>query len=127
MDILYISPKAQKELSLYCDEKLVTEVINHFTTKGTIVANYDDTKRCLWIVTDYIQEDTIERKKKLSVILSLAAVCGCGIIQIGNRQALGDVNVLCMLKDLKYISEEDFDYFVEAFFNFSQGKGVKFT
>ena len=126
MDILYISPETKEKLYCYCDENLVTKVLNHFATKGIIVSqNNDKSPNRTWIVSDYLKEDTIERKKKLAVILSLAAIAG--IIQIDDRQEMGNVNVLCMLKKLNYISEEDFEYFVEAFFKFSQGNGVKFT
>ena len=79
----------------------------------------------MWIITDYITNNTINCRNKLSVILSFAS--NGGTVQINDRQEFGDVNVLCMLKELSYISEEDFDYFVEAFFRFSQGKGVKFS
>lgn len=40
---------------------------------------------------------------------------------------MGDVEVLNMLRDTKNISDEDFDYFIDAFYNFSNGNGVKFT
>ena len=48
-------------------------------------------------------------------------------MQIGERIEQGDVNVLNMLRDSDNISEEDYDFFIEAFYNFSQGNGVKFT
>ncbi len=39
----------------------------------------------------------------------------------------GDINVLNMLKDNSFVSDEEFEYYLESFYNFSQGKGVKFT
>lgn len=125
MDILYISPKTKQELSQYCETELVTEVLDHFATKGTIVTKKNAAfPNRTWIITDYIKDDTLEPKRKLAVILSLAAIAG--IIQINDRQEFGNVKVLCMLKELNYISETEFDYFVEAFYNFSQGNGVRF-
>lgn len=78
-----------------------------------------------WIITDYISNNTINSRNKIAVILSLGAIGG--VIQINNRQETGDVNVLNMLKEFAYISAEDYDYFIEAFYNFSQGNGVKFS
>lgn len=67
----------------------------------------------------------LSSEKKISVILSFAAIGG--FVQIGERMEQGDVNVLNMLRDSDKISEEDFDFFIEAFYNFSQGNGVRFT
>ena len=126
MDILYLSPKASRELTQYCESELVLRVLEHFAINGKIIEKKDNERPSRWwIISDYISNHTIDSRDKLAVILSLASIGG--IIQINNRQEVGDVNVLCMLKDFAYISEEDFDYFVEAFFNFSQGNGVKFS
>ena len=125
MDILYISPYTKDKLLEVCETKLVEKVIDHFQQVGKIVEtedNFEPSSRS-WIITDYVSNDTINSRNKIAVILSFARIGG--IVQINNRQELGDVNVLCMLKD--YISEEDFDYFVEAFYNFSRGNGVKFS
>lgn len=125
MDILYLSPQASHELTQYCESELLLSVLEHFANNGKIVEmkNEEQPSRW-WIITDYITNNTIDYRNKLSVILSLARIGG--IIQINNRQEVGDVNVLSMLKELAYISEDDYNYFVEAFFNFSQGKVVKF-
>lgn len=125
MDILYLSPQASHELTQYCESELILFVLEHFSINGKIIEKKDDEQPSRWwIITDYITNKTIDYRNKLSVILSFARIGG--IIQINNRQEFGDVNVLCMLKELAYITEDDFDYFVEAFFNFSRGKGVKF-
>lgn len=125
MDILYISQQAKKALGQYCDEELLNFVITHFVGNGNLIEMQDhNPTSCRWIITDYITNHTIDSRNKLSVILSMAAT---GVtIQIGDRQEFGDVNVLYMLKELYYITDEDFDYFVEAFCNFSRGEGVKF-
>lgn len=125
MDILYLSPQASHELTQYCESELLLSVLEHFANNGKLVEKKNEEQPSRWwIITDYITNNTIDYRNKLSVILSLARIGG--IIQINNRQEVGDANVLCMLKELAYISEDDFNYFVEAFFNFSQGKGVKF-
>lgn len=126
MDILYISPQASHELTVFCEPSLIVEVLEHFGEGGKIIATEQggDKPSRLWIITDYISNHTIASKKKLAVILSFAAIGG--VIQIQDRQEFGNVRVLCMLKDLYYISEDDFDYFVDAFFNFSNGKCIKF-
>lgn len=126
MDILYISPQTARELTMYCESDLLIEVMGHFAQNAKVIEKDNETHPSRWwIVTDYISNQTIESRKKLAVILSFARIGG--FVQIGERQELGDVNVLCMLRDLHYISDADFDYFVEAFFNFSQGNGVKFS
>jgi hypothetical protein len=125
MDILYLSAQTSHELTRYCENELILQVLEHFALNGKIIEEQDNKRHsCLWIITDYITNNTINCRNKLSVILSFASN---GTVQINDRQEFGDVNVLCMLKELSYISEEDFDYFVEAFFRFSQGKGVKFS
>lgn len=126
MDILYISPQTGAELTQYCESDLLVEVMEHFANNGRVIKkNNGETPSRWWIITDYISNHTIDNRKKLAVILSFAGIGG--IVQIGDRQEIGDVNVLCMLKDLYYIADEDFNYFVEAFYNFSQGNGVKFS
>lgn len=126
MDILYITPKTGIELTQYCESDLLIQVLEHFASNGKVIAKNDDEKPSRWwIITDYISNNTIDSKNKLAVILSLAAIGG--IVQIDERQEIGDVNVLNMLKELSCVSDEDYDFFIEAFFNFSQGKGVKFS
>lgn len=126
MDVLYLSPKASHALTQYCERELILHVLEDFAINGKIIETQDNEQPSrLWIITDYITNNTINYRNKLAVILSFASYAGT--VQINNRQELGNVNVLCMLKELAYISEDDFDYFVEAFYNFSLGKGVKFS
>ena len=127
MDILYISPYTKDKLLEVCETELVEKVLDHFQKVGKIVEkedNFEPSSRS-WIITDYISDKSINEREKLSVILAFANADG--YVQINERTEHGDVNVLCMLKELKYISEDVFDYFVEAFFNFSRGNGVKFS
>ncbi len=126
MDILFISPKTGMELTQYCESELLIEVMEHFANNGNIVEKKDsEHPNRWWVITDFISNNTIDNRKKFSVILSFAAIGG--FIQVGERKEFGDVNVLNMLKELYYISDNDYDFFVEAFYNFSQGKGVKFS
>lgn len=126
MDTLYISPSAEYELTKYCESNLLVEVMEHFAANAVIITRDSDSQPSRWwVITDYIKDNTIDCRKKLSVILSFAAIGG--FVQIGDRMAVGDVNVLCMLKETSNISEENFDFFIDAFFNFSQGNGVKFS
>lgn len=126
MDILFISPKTGRELTQYCESELLIEVMEHFANNGNIVEKKDsEHPNRWWVITDFISNNTIDNRKKFSVILSFAAIGG--FIQVGERKEFGDVNVLNMLKELYYISDNDYDFFVEAFYNFSQGKGVKFS
>lgn len=132
MDTLFISNKTRKRLLKYCSEALITEVLEDFAKKGEIVVNDTFEKPVrgfltadYWVITDYIKDDTIEYRKKVAVILSFAATGA--FIHLGDESALCDVNTLLMLKETGNISEEDFDYFVEAFFNFAMDEGVKFV
>lgn len=126
MDILYISPSTSQELTRYCDDNLIAEVTGHFAKNAKVMEKDNNTHPSRWwVVTDYITDETTEFRKKASVILSFAAIGG--FVQIGDRIEQGDVNVLNMLRDTKNISDEDFDFFVDAFYNFSHGNGVKFT
>ena len=126
MDILYISPQSINEITRYCKKELVISVINHFAQNGKIIENKNQTHpNRWWIITDYIKNSTIASRKKLSVILSLAAIGG--IIQTGVRQETGDVNVLNMLHKLSYISESDYQYFIDSFYEISQGRDLKFS
>ena len=126
MDILYITPSAAHELTKYCESELLIKVTEHFAKNAVIIAKDNNSRPSKWWdITDYIKDDSIAYRKKMSVILSFAAIGG--FVTIGDMTKMGDVDVLNMLRDTKNISEEDFDYFIEAFYNFSQGNGVKFT
>lgn len=126
MDILYLSPQSSHELTQYCESNLILSVLGHFTSNGKIIEKKNEEQPSRWwIITDYISNNTINSRNKIAVILSLGAIGG--VIQINNRQETGDVNVLNMLKEFAYISDEDYNYFIEAFYNFSQGNGVKFS
>lgn len=126
MDILYITPSAARELTNYCESDLLIEVTEHFAKNAVIIAKDNSSKPSKWWdITNYIKDDSIAYRKKISVILSFAAIGG--FITIGNETKMGDVEVLNMLRDTKNISDEDFDFFVDAFYNFSKGIGVKFT
>ena len=126
MDILYLTNQTKEELLKYCEQSLIDYVFNDFSLTGKIINNSDGEKTSRWwIITDYVTTNRIEAGKKFAVILSLAAIAG--FVQIGDRCEHGNVNVICMFQQLGFISEEDFDYFTEHFFNYSQGKQEKFS
>lgn len=126
MDLLYISPQAAKELTNYCDGNLLKEVTEHFARNAKVYEKDNNSHPSRWwVITDYINDNTIDYRKKMAVILSFAAIGG--FITIGDKTDMGDVNVLNILKSAKNISDSDYDYFIKAFYDFSQGKGVKFT
>ena len=126
MDILYLTNQTKEELLKYCEQSLIDYVFNDFSLTGKIINKSDGEKPSRWwIITDYVTTNRIEAGKKFAVILSLAAIAG--FVQIGDRCERGDVNVICMFQQLGFISEEDFDYFTEHFFNYSQGKQEKFS
>lgn len=126
MDILYLTNQTKEELLKYCEQSLIDYVFNDFSLTGKIINNSDGEKPSRWwIITDYVTTNRIEAGKKFAVILSLAAIAG--FVQIGDRCERGDVNVICMFQQLGFISEEDFDYFTEHFFNYSQGKRERFS
>ena len=126
MDILYITPSAAHELTNYCDSDLLIEVTEHFARNALIIAKDNDSRPPKWWnITDYIKDDSIAFRKKMAVILSFAAIGG--FVTIEDMTKMGDVEVLNMLRDTKNISDEDFDFFIDAFYNFSKGNGVKFT
>ena len=126
MDILYISNEVSKKLAQYCDDNLLVKVIEHFAKNGKIVYKDNNGQPSRWwVVTDFIKDGTINQRQKVAVILSFAALDG--FVQIEDRMERGNVNTLCMLKETGNISDEDFDFFVDAFFQFSNNNGVKFT
>lgn len=126
MDVLYLSQETANKLTKYCESCLIKEVLGHFAKNAKIVEKDNDSHPSqLWNITEYINDDTIEYRKKVSVILSFAALAG--FVQIGDRMEQGDVNTLIMLKECNRISEEDLEYFIDAFYDFSRGEGRKFT
>ena len=126
MDLLYITPSSAHELTNYCESNLLNEVMEDFLKNAEIIVKDNNSNPSRWwIITDYITDDTIPYRKKMSVVLSFAAIGG--FITIGDATKIGDVEVLNMLKETNNISEEDYDYFIEAFYNFSQGNGIKFA
>ena len=126
MDLLYISPNTVLELTNYCEGELLSLVINDFMKNGTIILkrNHERPSRW-WTITDFIRNSNIESKKILSVILSFAYIGG--IVQIDNEKITGNVKLNILLKDLHLISEEDYIYFINAFYYISKGEGVKFS
>ena len=126
MDILYISPKAGNDLTKYCESSLLIEVLEHFAKNAIIIAKDNNSHPSRWwVITDYINDETIDLRKKISVILAFAAIGG--FVQIGDRIEQGNVNTLNMFRDGQYVSGEDYDFFIETFYNFSRGEGVKFS
>lgn len=126
MDTLFISPKTEQELSKYCESNLLITVFDYFKNKGKVISKNDnETPSRWWIITDFLNNKGINNRNKYAVILSMGAIGG--VIQIGEQQLTGDVKILCFLKEHNYIEAEDFEYFIDAFYLFSKGQGLKFN
>lgn len=123
MDILYITDKTKQELLNYCEQSLIDYVLEDFSRIGKIIEKGMPSK--YWMIDNYVSDCTIDNKCKYAVILSLAAIGG--FIQINEMQYFGDVKVLCTLKEMNLISEDELSWFTDAFFGMSQGKPYKFS
>ncbi len=126
MDILYFSTEVYYELTKYCSIALIIKVLSCFGNCA-IIRNQDDGNKPSrwWTITNFIKDDSIMQREKLSVILSFAAIGG--VVSIEDRMETGDVNVLNMLKDTKNVSDEDYNYFIDCFWNFSHNCGKVFS
>lgn len=126
MDLLYITQQTKEELLQFCEQSLIDYVLNDFQRIGKIIVkeNYEKPSRW-WIITDYICDNVIDKRKKLSVIMSLAVIKG--FIQIDEQKVFGYTKTLLMLKEKQCISEEDLNYFEEWFCNYQDEQIVKFS
>ncbi len=125
-DILYITEFTIRKMYELCDVDLVKKTLCHFHQVGEIVIKNDNEKPSKWwIITNYITNNTIEERHLLSVILSFAHVGG--YIQINERIELGYEKVLEMLKGMYYISDYEYDYFLEIYSKLKNGEKIKFT
>ena len=125
MDILYITDETKQELLNYCEQSLIDYVFDDFRRIGKIIERTAGMPSKWWVIDDFVCDKTIEDRCKYAVILSLAAIGG--FIQINGMQYVGDVKVLNKLKEQHVISEEDFDWLVEMFFDISNDKLLKFS
>ena len=125
-DILYITEQTIKDLYKLCEINLVSSVLNHFHQNGGIIIKKDNEKPSrFWDITNYITNNVLKERHKLSVILSFAYIGG--FIQINEQKALGYENVLRMLKEMFYLSDEEHEYFLDKYSSLKRGEKVKFT
>ena len=124
-EILYISTPQIKSVLDYCEIDLLFQIMEDFHKDHPIVYRERRPPLATWVISAYIDRIPIdERRNFLSVLLSFAAVNG--IIQYKEVNYQGDVNLLKALSDNGDISNSDFEYFNQAFYNFSHGKGERF-
>ena len=124
-EILYISTSQIKSVLDYCEIDLLLQILEDFHKEHPIVFRESRPPLATWVISAYIDRIPIEERRNfLSVLLSFAAVNG--IIQYKEVNYQGDVNLLKALSDNGDISNSDFEYFNQAFYNFSQGKGERF-
>ena len=125
-DILYISNYIKENLLKYCTEDLINYVLEDFGRNHEIVERNEKPPFATWVIDNYINERPINNRRKiLAVILSFAALDG--VVRLRGINCQGDVPLLCALRDNRLISEEDREFFIASFFNFSQGRGNRFT
>lgn len=125
-DILYISNEIKECLLEYCTEDLLNFVFEDFGRNHEIVERDERPPMATWVIDNYINEHPInDRKKILAVILSFAAIHG--VVQLRGNNYQGDAVLLSALRDNGLISEEEEEFFIASFFDFSQGRNIKFT
>lgn len=127
MDILYIATEVKQQMLKYCEQELIDFVFDDFIEQGGKIITKEDGQHPSrwWVITDYINSTSIEKKQKLAVILSFSAVAG--IIQIDDNKYCGDVNFLLFLNDHRLINEKEFEQYLEFFFEVRQGKDLKIS
>lgn len=120
-DILFLSDENIVKMEKYCTRELIDSVINHFERSGGIVIRnpLSDRPQMSWIITNYLSDESNRNRDVYSVVLSLAAIAG--IITIGDYQNFGNVAVSNYLRSINYISEEDWQFFLNEFANHSDG------
>lgn len=118
-DILYLSDTNIVRMERYCTRELIESVISDFEESGGIVIRNpaDDKPKMSWIITNFLSNESNRNRNVYSVVLSLAAIAG--LIVIGNYENFGNVSVLNHLRLIKYISEEDWQFFLDEFANHS--------
>lgn len=117
----------KEKMCEYCSQELIDWVFNDFINQGgKIIYEENDQKPSRWwIITDYVNNTTIDKIKKLAVILSFGATGG--FVQIEQETQLGDAPIVLMLKNRSLINEDELSMFVEFFYDKSHGSSKKFT
>lgn len=118
-DILYLSDENIVRMEKYCTRELIESVIKDFEDKGGVVIRnpVGDKPKMSWVITNYLTDESNRNLPVYAVVLSLAAIAG--LIQIGDYESFGNVNVLNHLHSINYISEEDWQFFLNEFANHS--------
>ena len=125
-DILYISNQIKERILMYCTKDLLNFVLENFGHNHVIVERNERHPQAIWTLDYYLQEFPIDdRKNILAVILSFAAIGG--IVRLGGKNYRGDLALLCALRKNRLITEDDEQYFIDAFWQFSHGENNRFA
>lgn len=105
----------------YCEKSLIEEIFEDFSKIGQIIVSEQlEVSERVWDISHYVTPNTLCDKRKLAVILSYAWL---GIVKFENWENLGTTNAIIELHSLGCMSDDDFDYFVEKFYNFCTQAG----
>lgn len=119
--VLNITKDHLSDIEEYCEKTLIEEIFEDFSKIGKIIVSEQlELSKRVWDISHYVIPNTLCDRRKLAVILSYA---GLGTIKFENWENWGDTNVIIKLHNLGCISDEDFDYFCEKFYNFSTQSG----
>lgn len=127
MDILYITNEVESKMKLFCADELLQAVFDDFSKNAEIIKKEEVQKPSkMWIVSDYINNNSIDIINKMNVILSFIA-CG-GIVQIDNIPYLDVSNPLAIIKQKGLINDVQLETLNDPwFYYYSLKKQPHFT
>lgn len=118
---LNITRKQLSNIEECCEKSLIEEILEDFCQNGQIIVSEQlEIGERVWDISHYVTPNTLCDKRKLAVILSYADY---GYVKYENWKNWGTTNAIIELYKLGCMSDDDFDYFVEKFYNFCNQSG----
>lgn len=120
MDTLYLSIKRLEELRTICSDELLSDVLGKYADKHQIIITNGEHPSGLWIIDEFLKDQTVYRINKIQVIIALAYL-GVHFQFEDGRDTIGATNVLCILLRGEYISQMEFENLVDLLAESIQG------
>lgn len=121
MDVLYITQEVEDRIKEFCSDELVAYVFNDFKKNAAIIRQNDTQKPSkIWVVSDYINNHSINIIPKMNVILSF--IESGGIIQIDGISYFDTSNPLAIVRQRKLINDEQLEILNNPWFYYHYKK-----
>ena len=121
MDVIHLSIKKLNELRTVCSDELLLNVFGGYSNKHSIIISETKQPAGLWQIEEFLDDKSVLRINKIQVLLAFAYFGG--FVQFGDEKALfGDMNVLSILVQRDYLSQNEFSMLVDIIYEARRGK-----